>query len=142
MLLVDANVLLYCVNSDAPKHRVAKRWIEQALSGDEPVGFAWVVLLAFVRVATLPAWAPAPLSVPEALDLVEAWLGAAPATVVAPGTRHLDLLRGFLVEAGTGGNLTSDAHLAALAAEYGAAVCTFDRDFARFTGIRTVMPSG
>ena len=36
---------------------------------------------------------------------------------------------------GPGGNLTSDAHLAALAIEHGAGLCTFDRDFDRFAGL-------
>lgn len=140
MVLVDANVLLYCVNEDAPHHRRAKRWIEEALSGEEPIGLTWMVLLAFIRVATLPAWAPRPLTVDEAFNLVDSWLEASPATVVAPSARHAPLLRGFLSESGTAGNLTSDAHLAALAVEHGARVCTFDRDFARFRGVRTVTP--
>ena len=40
----------------------------------------------------------------------------------------------------TAGNLTSDAHIAALALEHGAAVCSTDHDFARFPGIRHVNP--
>lgn len=142
MVLVDANVLLYCVNEDAPRHRSAKRWVEQALSGDESVGFAWLVLLTFVRVATLPAWAPSPLPVEDALDLVDSWLAAPTAAIVAPSGRHAALLRGFLSEAGTAGNLTSDAHLAALASEHGATVCTYDRDFARFRGVHCFTPPG
>ena len=42
---------------------------------------------------------------------------------------------GFLAM-GTGGNLTSDAHLAALAIEYGAELCSSDADFARFPGLK------
>jgi predicted nucleic acid-binding protein len=37
---------------------------------------------------------------------------------------------------GAGGNLTSDAHLAALAIEHGATPCSHDNDFSRFAGLR------
>lgn len=140
MVIVDANVLLYAVNESMPLHAPAKRWLEDALSGEEPVGFAWAVLLAFLRVATLPALSPDPLTGEDACALVEDWLGADPATVAAPTSRHLAVLRGFLVESGTAGNLTTDAHLAALAVEHGARICSFDRDFARFRGVLSFAP--
>lgn len=141
MVIVDANVLLYAVNESMPRHRPAKQWLEEALSGEEPVGFAWVVLLAFLRIATLPALSPDPLTVEDACALVDDWLGTDPATVAAPTTRHLAILRGLLAESGTAGNLTTDAHLAALAVEHGARICSFDRDFARFRGVRSFAPS-
>jgi uncharacterized protein len=37
---------------------------------------------------------------------------------------------------GTAGNPTSDAHLAALAIEHGAELCSHDTDFIRFPGLR------
>jgi len=41
---------------------------------------------------------------------------------------------------GTGGNLTTDAHLAALAIEHGAELCSCDADFSRFAGLRWLDP--
>jgi predicted nucleic acid-binding protein len=76
----------------------------------------------------------------EATDQVEAWLNAPAAVVAAPTARHDGLLRGLLREAGTAGNLTSDAHLAALAIEHGAEIVSCDRDFARFPGVRHRLP--
>jgi toxin-antitoxin system PIN domain toxin len=141
LVIVDANVLLYAVNESIPQHGAAKRWVEDALSGDEAVGFAWVVLLALLRIITLPALSPEPLTAAEACDLIDDWLDAPPGTVVAPTMRHPAILRGLLLESGTAGNLTSDAHLAALAIEHGARVCTFDRDFHRFRGVRSFAPT-
>lgn len=138
MVIVDANVLVYAVNESMPRHGDARQWLEAALNGDEPVGLPWVSLLAFLRVSTLPALAPHPLSVTDALDVVDDWLGAHAATVPHPTTRHAALLRGFLAESGTGGNLATDAHLAALATEHGARLATFDRDFARFRGVTCI----
>ena len=52
MRLVDANVLLYAVNSDAQHHERSRMWLDAALSGGEAVGLARVPLLAFVRLIT------------------------------------------------------------------------------------------
>jgi uncharacterized protein len=139
--LVDANVLLYAVNKQDPNHRPAKAWLEAALSGVEPIGFTWQVLLAFLRIATSSRRFPAPLSVDEAAGYLEEWLRQEAATVVEPTLRHLDLLTALLDESGTAGNLVADAHLAALAVEHAATIASFDRDFLRFRGIRVEVPS-
>jgi toxin-antitoxin system PIN domain toxin len=135
MILVDANLLIYAVNQDAPLNRKAKRWLESALSGKETVGFPWNVLLAFLRLTTRPGLFVRPLPVDTAFDLVASWLDQTPSTIVHPGPRHLVVLRELLRPLGTGGNLTSDAHLAALAIEHGAELCSSDTDFARFPGL-------
>jgi predicted nucleic acid-binding protein len=80
------------------------------------------------------------MAIDEALAQVESWLGAPAAVVVHPTSRHAAVLGGLLREAGTAGNLTTDAHLATLAVEHGADVVSYDRDFARFTGIRHRVP--
>jgi toxin-antitoxin system PIN domain toxin len=135
MKLLDANLLLYAVNKDAPLHSQAKAWLETTLSGRETVGFSWNVILAFVRLTTRPGLFRNALSPERAFDLVAAWLDQPSATVVNPGPRHLAILRGLLTSLGTGGNLTSDAHLAALAIEQNAELCSCDADFARFAGL-------
>jgi hypothetical protein len=136
MILLDANLLIYAVNEDAPLNRKAKLWLESALSGPEAVGFPWNALLAFLRLTTRPGLFRHPLPVDTAFDLVASWLDQASATVVHPGPRHLTILRELIEPLGTGGNLTSDAHLAALAIEHGAELCSSDTDFARFRGLK------
>lgn len=141
MRIVDANVLLYAVNASAPRHDRARRWLDGALAGREPVGFAWTVLLAFVRLATHPAVFERPLTPAEATGVVRAWLAQPAVVVVEPTPRHADLLAGLLAEAGTAANLVNDAHLAALALEHDAVVVTFDADFGRFAGLRREAPA-
>ncbi len=141
MLLVDANVLLYAVNQASPRHDAARRWLEGALGGREPVALTWIVLLAFLRLATHAAVFPRPLRLDQAIDLVRTWLSAPAAVALEPTARHLDVLAGLLADAGTGGNLVNDAHLAALAIEHDAALVSFDGDFARFTGVRLQQPA-
>lgn len=140
MVVVDANVLIYAVDRDAAHHRAARTWLDSALDGYQPIGFAWVVLLAFLRLTTRPGLFARPLAVDEALTVIEEWLQRPAATIVDPSARHFALLRGFLAESGTGGNLANDAHLAAIAIEHGASVATFDTDFARFAGVRLTRP--
>lgn len=140
MVLVDANVLLYAIDSKSRHHAPARSWLNSALRGDETVGFSWAVLIAFIRLATNPSVFAKPLSVDDACAQVELWLGAPAAVVAEPSARHPALLHGLLRETGTGGNLTGDAHLAALALESGAGVASFDRDFGRFAGIEHRLP--
>ncbi len=140
MLLVDANVLLNAVNEGAREHLTASDWLRRALAGQEAVAFAWTVVLAFLRLGTHPAILPRPLTPTQAATVLERWLDSPPAVTIEPTRRHLPLLRGLLEQAGTGGNLVGDAHLAALALEYGATVVSFDRDFARFDGLALVRP--
>jgi toxin-antitoxin system PIN domain toxin len=136
MKLLDVNLLLYAVNENAALHSRAKAWLQKTLSGVETVAFSWNVLLAFVRLTTRPGLFERSLPVETAFEVVAAWLGQPSATVIHPGPRHLRILRDLLTPWGTGGNLTSDAHLAALAIEHGAELCSCDRDFARFPGLR------
>lgn len=141
MNLVDANVLLYAVNASDPKHPEARAWLDGALSAAGPVGFAWLPLLAFVRLSTRIGLFPSPLTADGALRRVRAWLAQPSSVVLEPTVRHLDVLAGLLAEVGAGGNLVSDAHLAALAVEHDATIATYDNDFDRFAGVRWERPS-
>lgn len=136
----DVNLLLYAFDERSPHHRRAREWFEELISDVEPVGFAWLVLLAFLRLSTRAQLTANPIDVAEALDIVEGWVAQPSALVLHPTERHLAILRGLLEPLGTGGNLTSDAHLAALAVEYGGEVCSADSDFSRFPGVRWTNP--
>jgi uncharacterized protein len=138
--LVDANVLLYAVNTDAQRHEASRRWLDRSLSGDDTVAFAWIALLAFVRLVTKAGLFPRPLTVDQALDRVHAWLAAGPAVVVEPTADHPAVLRRLLQDVGVGGNLVNDAHLAALALEHRCVVVSWDHDFSRFPGVAWEQP--
>ena len=136
MILIDVNLLIYAVNEDAPLHRKAKAWLETTLSGSETAGMSWSVVLAFLRLTTRAGVFRMPLSVESAFELVDAWLNHPAVVAVEPTARHLGTLRDLLLPLGAGGNLISDAHLAALAIEHGATLYSCDSDFARFSRLR------
>ena len=140
MKIVDANLLLYATDTLAPRHLKARGWLERQLSGDETIAFAWVVLLAFVRLATNPRVFERALSMDRAVDIVDSWLAQPCSVIVHPGDRHLAMVRGLLDPLGTAGNLVNDAHLAALALEHGAELYSCDADFSRFSGLRWINP--
>ena len=141
MKLPDANVLLYAVNAQAPFHRRSVEWLDRSLSQPEAVGFDWLALLAFSRLATRTGLFDRPLTIGEAIDVVDSWLTAPSAVVVEPSSDHSAVVRRLLEAVGMAGNLVNDAHLAALAIEHNATIVTFDRDFGRFPGVRTEEPA-
>ena len=136
MKLPDTNLLVYCVNDRSPFHRKAVGWLELALNDPAGVGFAWLALIGFVRIATHPKALPTPLSIASATGLVDEWIAQPRASILHPTQRHSDLLAKLLLLTGTAGNLTNDAHLAALSIEHGCTVGTFDNDFKKFPGIK------
>lgn len=140
MKLVDVNLLIYAVNRDAPDHRKAKRWFESAVTDTESLGLASIVVLAFLRITTRPGILQQPLKPAAAIAYVDEWLALPNVELVVPGEAHWRILSSLLQASGTVGNLTSDAHLAALALENGAVLYSADYDFQRFRGINHVNP--
>lgn len=132
----DLNLLIYAVDRGSPMHAAAKRWWDDLLSGTETVGLAWIVLLGFARIMTNARLMGAPMTVDEACDYIDRWMAHPATTVIDPTPRHVTLVRDLLRKTGTAGNLVSDAHLAALAIEHRAELCSADRDFGRFPGLR------
>jgi toxin-antitoxin system PIN domain toxin len=136
MRLPDVNVLVHAVNLASPAHERSLRWLVDAIEQGEGLALSWVALLGFIRLSTRPGIFAQPLTVDRALRVVEHWMQADGVRIVHPGDRHTAILADLLRRAGTAGNLTTDAHLAALAIEHGATLGTFDRDFDRFENLR------
>ncbi|MEQ1855976.1 MAG: type II toxin-antitoxin system VapC family toxin [Longimicrobiales bacterium] len=140
MIVPDINVIVHAYNGGSPQHARAKAWWEQALSRPAPIGLAWVVALGFVRITTHSRVLSNPLTVAKACSHVESWLAQPQVSLLHPGERHATVLFDLLRTLGTAGNLTTDAHLAALAIEHQAELCSTDADFARFSGLRWSNP--
>jgi hypothetical protein len=136
MIVPDVNLLVYTYNRHAPRHAQARKWWEATLNGSVPVGIPWAVGCGFIRVMTHPAVLDPPLPVERAVGLVRSWLDRPIVQVLDPGPRHLEILARLLAGLGVGGNLTTDAHLAAIAIEHQCEIHSNDTDFGRFPGLR------
>lgn len=142
MIVPDANLLIYAHDEQSHHHRAAKSWWEGVLSGTEPIGLPWVVLLAFVRLMTHPNVCAHPLSVEQIRDVVAVWKQSPNIRLLQLSESAMDTYFDLLIEAGLGGNLSTDALIALHARENSATVYSNDRDFDRFTGVRRINPLG
>ena len=140
MKIVDLSILLYAYNQDSELHARAKPWLEESLSGSERIALPWSVLLGFLRLTTRRGAFSRPLTVGNATAIVDSWLGHANVVILGAGENHWPVLAELLRETGVGGNLVNDAHLAALAIEHDAELCSTDTDFVRFPGLRWTNP--
>jgi len=138
--LVDLNVLVYASDETATHHVQAREWLDRVLSSTETIGIPTAVAIGYVRLTTSPRIMTAPLDVSTSVGVVRGWFRRRNVTSPAPTARHYEVLEELLGPIGTAGNLVSDAHLAVLSIEHGADLCSFDRDFSRFSGVRLVEP--
>ena len=105
-----------------------------------PVGLPWPSLLGFLRLVTNPRVFARPETLERAWRMVASWLDNPNVWIPVPTERHQDMIRPLLPATAGRPNLVPDAHLAALALEYGLTLCSADSDFARFPGLRWQNP--
>jgi uncharacterized protein len=139
--LLDANILLYAYDSDSAHHVACRSWLEAAFNSEETVALPWQTLLAFVRISTNSRATKRPLDSAEACKIVSSWLDQVNVNVIGAGERFWDILKDQMLEAHVAGPLVTDAALAALALEHGATLCSVDRDFRRFRGLKLIDPT-
>lgn len=139
-MLLDANLLLYAVNSAAPQNEAAGAWLAEQLNGPRRVGLPWQSLGAFLRISTHPRAFARPLAPSVAWERIADWLAAPAAWIPSPGPSYAELLGELVIRHELRANMIPDAQLAALALEHGLAVCSADTDFARFSEIRWLNP--
>lgn len=140
MIVVDANLLIYAYDKASPHYAKSRSWLEDALSGVDPVGLPWQSIAAFMRVMTNPKLHGRQYSLNEATEIVGAWMAQSNVRILTPADDHWLQFRRAILDGGASGPLISDAELAALTMEYGGVLHTTDRDFARFPGLRWVNP--
>ncbi|HYL39102.1 MAG TPA: type II toxin-antitoxin system VapC family toxin [Bryobacteraceae bacterium] len=140
MILLDVNLLLYAYDAAALEHSRAGRWLERTLSGSQSIALTWPTILSFLRISTAPKMIAHPLELASAVAIVEEWLKQPNVSIVGPTEEHWRIFSKLLPKSRVRGSLIMDAHLAALAIEHGATLCTNDRDFARFPGLKVEFP--
>lgn len=134
--LVDANLIIWAHHLQFPAHAAARQWWARVVSEQPSVGIPWPSVLAFVRISTHPRALERPLDLARAWRIVEGWLDRPNVWVPTPTDRHRAILAPLLLAGKATGNHVPDAHLAALAIEWGLELLSADRDFARYSGLR------
>jgi toxin-antitoxin system PIN domain toxin len=140
VIVLDANILLYAYDAASDQHVKARAWVEEALSGTDPVGLPWQSVTAFIRIVTNPRLSGMRFTPAEVVDLVDQWVTQPNVRLLGPGDHHWSFLRQMILEGQARGPLITDAQLAALTIEHGGMLCTTDRDFSRFPGLRWQNP--
>lgn len=130
-MLLDANVLLYAIDSTSQFHPVAKDWLETTLNDDRRVALTWQTLGAVARIATHPRVMTAPLNATEVGELIADWLSLPIVWIPPTGPNTVRIFCELLARHQLTGNLITDAQLAALAIEHGLELISADSDFAR-----------
>jgi toxin-antitoxin system PIN domain toxin len=140
LIILDANILVYASNIDAPEHRAAQRWLENLISSTEIIGLPWVTIWALLRISTNQRIRANPLSTRQAFSLISEWLEQPGIVLIQAGPRHFEILERLVAQYGVAGTLVTDAVLAALAIENGASLASTDRDFSRFSELKWINP--
>jgi hypothetical protein len=140
LILVDVNILVYAHVRSLPQHREAAHWLDGRLNGIAGVGLPWESLIGFLRLVTQPRLFPEPLEPEAAWGQIRQWLGCAPVWVPQATERHAEVFADLVDALRPRGGLMHDIHLAALAIEHGLTLCSADRGFARFPGLRWENP--
>jgi hypothetical protein len=140
MILPDINLLVYAVDANSPFHPKARRWWEEVLSSDQPVGLCYPSILGFIRLTTNRHVFRSPLGVRQALGIAESWLAQPNTRLLSPTGRHWNLLSDLLQSSAGSANLTTDADMAAYAIEHGCTLFSNDSDFGRFEELRWKNP--
>lgn len=142
MILPDVNVLIYAFRTDDPLHEVARAWLNNVVAGESRFALSRLALSAVVRITTDPRGHRQPASLAEAFGFCDDLLAQPHCDVVEPGARHWDIFQQLCMKTDTRGRAVTDAWFAALAIEWGCEWVTFDRDFARFPGLKhTILSS-
>jgi toxin-antitoxin system PIN domain toxin len=139
MIKPDVNILVCAYDDTSSFHKSASLWLEKVLS-DEQVFLSWHTICGFLRIITNNRIYKNPVTIDQAIEIVDAWIELENTHIVAPEKRHWPIFAKMLTESQAAGNLVMDAHVAAMAASCGASVASTDRDFTRFPGIRFVNP--
>ena len=139
MIFPDVNILLYAHDESSDFQASASAWLKSVLL-TEQVFFSWHTITGFLRISTHPRLSNSPLTIEQAIEIVNSWLEPDNTHLVALEKKNWPLFASMLIDGQAKGNLVMDAHLAAMAASCGAKLASTDRDFTRFPGVQLVNP--
>lgn len=142
LYLPDANILIYAKMAGMPEHKAALKWLNAALSDkNTTLLVSETTILAFLRITTNKKVFSPPLSVGDARKFVKALLSDSSVQLFRPTPDHFAAVADLMKKQKFIGNLTMDAHIAAIAISAGATVVTYDADFKKIPYLKVIEPS-
>jgi uncharacterized protein len=139
--LADVNVLIYAFRQDSSHHTACKAWLEGTIAGNARFAVSPLVLSGVIRITTNPKAYREPSTLEEAFGFCSDLLSQPHCQIVRSGDRHWQIFTELCLETGIRGSDISDAWFAALAIEHGCTLITYDRGFARFSGLDWKLPA-
>jgi toxin-antitoxin system PIN domain toxin len=140
VILPDVNVLVYAFRDEVPKHALCLAWLRNVVGGETRFGLSPLVLGAVIRITTDRRIFKTPSTLADVFLFCDDLLQQPHCQIVQPGERHWDIFKRLCTETDTLGPRVTDAWYAALAIEWGCDWITFDRDYARFPGLKWQVP--
>jgi toxin-antitoxin system PIN domain toxin len=140
MIVLDANLLIYAYNTQADQHSAARSWLEARLSEPEPVALPWEAVTAFLRITTQGGPLKAPITMQQAIAIVDSWLEQPQVFLLYPDRATWAELRHLLLKADVSGRGVTDAQFAAATIAHDGTLYSADADFKRFSNLRRLNP--
>ena len=140
MILLDVNILLYGVDTASPFHPHARQWLDEMFAKRVQLGIPFTAYLGFLRISTGRSVLKKPLSLQDAFTMMDEHFSQSNVMMVYPTESHVPIFQHIAKEAQVTADEIPDAHLAALAIEHNAQLCTHDRGFRRFKGLKIIDP--
>ncbi|MCC5842614.1 MAG: PIN domain-containing protein [Verrucomicrobia bacterium] len=138
---IDANLLIYACNENAPEHKSAKQFLEACAAEMDLLCLTWPALFAFVRISTHPSIFENPLTPQTAWSNVEKLLALPRSLVISESEGFPEIYRQATAGIVVKGNLVPDAHIAALLLQHGVSrMYTADSDFRKFSFLEVINP--
>ena len=141
LILLDVNVLVSAHRASHVHHIASTAFLKKAHEGREVIGLCDIAINGLLRLATHPKIFDSPSTLDQAFSFLEDIFAWPNVIRIAPGQDHWTIYEDLCRKSGAVGAMVTDAYLAALALEHGCVMATFDKDFDRFPGLRTVRPS-
>lgn len=91
MTIIDANMLLYAYNADAPQQSAIAPWLGELFESSETIALPWVTIWAFIRICTNPRLWERARPAKEAFGIISEWLAQPAVVLLQPGPGHWDL---------------------------------------------------
>lgn len=139
MIIPDANMMIYAFRKEFPQHAPASDWLKKALAGNDMIGLAVPVELAFLRLMTKPLGVLPAAPWATAWAFMETLTSAANVRRIHAGPGHASLFSSLCSTTGAGDAVT-DIYIAALVLENHATLISADKGFSRFHKLKWTNP--